>query len=258
MDSPLCYVGGKSKLSNIIADLLPKHSSYCEVFFGAGWVFFRKRASRFEYINDLDGDLVCFFRVVQHHLEEFLKQFKWLLSSRQWWDDWNKQLACGGLTDIQRAARYYYVQRQAFGGKVRNRVFGTGIDSYPRVNILRIEEELSDVHMRLAGVMIENLDWQQFVDKYDSPGTLFYLDPPYFSQPVYRFNFSSISDYRQMSEVLRKIKGRFLLSINDLPEIRDVFSGYHIRPVELTYSLNRDTTTVGKELLIANYDLATV
>jgi len=131
MDSPLCYIGGKSQLASQIIEKIPEHNSYIECFAGAAWVFFRKTPSKYEVINDRDGDLVSFYRVLQNHLEEFVKQFKWLVTSRQWWTEWNAQLETGGLTDIQRAARYYYVQRQCFGGRVRGRTFGTAPDHAP-------------------------------------------------------------------------------------------------------------------------------
>lgn len=118
MDSPLTYVGGKSKLSAEIISLIPDHKIYCEVFAGAGWVFFRKDPSKSEVLNDLDSDLISFYRVLQNHLEEFLKQFKWLLQSREQFEDWKSQLDGRGLTDIQKAARYYYLQRLCFGGRV--------------------------------------------------------------------------------------------------------------------------------------------
>ena len=72
MNSPLAYIGGKSKLSKTIIEMMPAHKAYCEVFAGAAWVFFRKPPSQYEVINDLDSDLVCFYRVLQNHLEEFL------------------------------------------------------------------------------------------------------------------------------------------------------------------------------------------
>ncbi|MBA3012513.1 MAG: DNA adenine methylase, partial [Proteobacteria bacterium] len=153
MNSPFAYIGGKSRLSKQIIAAIPDHKTYCEVFSGAAWVFFRKPISKVEVINDLDSDLVTFYRVVQNHLEEFLKQFKWLLTSREWFQDWKDQLEIRGLTDIQKAARYYYVQRLAFGGKVKHRSYGVQIDrSVPRINLLRLEEEMSSVHLRLAHV----------------------------------------------------------------------------------------------------------
>jgi len=109
MKSPIPYIGGNSKLADTIIKMIPEHQAYCEVFCGAAWVFFRKEPSKYETINDLDSDLVTFYRILQHHLEEFLRQFKWLLSSREWFEDFKRQQEAGGLTDIQRAARYYYL-----------------------------------------------------------------------------------------------------------------------------------------------------
>ena len=121
MDSPLSYIGGKSRLSSIITSMIPEHKQYCEVFAGAAWILFRKEPSKYEAINDKDGDLITFYRVLQNHIEEFLRQFKWCLSSREWFEDWKDQIKSRGLTDIQRAARYYYLQRHCFGGRVRGR-----------------------------------------------------------------------------------------------------------------------------------------
>lgn len=252
MDSPLAYIGGKSKLSKTIIDMIPEHRAYCEVFAGAGWVFFRKEPSRYETINDLDSDLVTFYRVVQNHLEEFLRQFKWLLSSREWFEDWKRQKEAGGLTDIQRAARYYYVQRHSFAGRVRARTFGANQMRAPRINLLRIEEEMSDVHLRLARVTIENLPWQDFLKRYDKPQTFFYLDPPYYKAPYYAHNLE-LPDYKEMAGILAKIKAKFILSINDLPEMRKVFKWLRIKPVSLKYSASRGNWSEGKELLITNF-----
>jgi len=136
--SPLAYIGGKSKLADTIIGMIPDHQAYCEVFAGAGWVFYRKEPAKYEAINDIDSDLISFYRVLQNHLEEFMRQFRWLLSSREWFKDWQTQMSASGLTDIQRAARYYYVQRHSFGGKVRNRTFGAGPLHKPRINLLRL------------------------------------------------------------------------------------------------------------------------
>jgi len=84
MKSPLCWMGGKSRLASQIVALIPEHQAYAEVFAGAAWVFFTKPESKFESINDLNSDLVVFYRVLQYHVEEFCRQFKFLLSSREW------------------------------------------------------------------------------------------------------------------------------------------------------------------------------
>lgn len=259
--SPLQYIGGKSKLAPKIIGMIPEHTTYCEIFAGAAWVFFGKEPSRYEIINDLDSDLITFYRVLQNHLEEFLRQFKWMLASREWWSDWNRQQEAGGLTDIQRAARYYYIQRLSWGGKVKGRTFGASLNSPPRINLLRIEEEMSAIYLRLARVTIENLPWDDAVRRYDSPETFFFLDPPYFKAPFYKHNLVTIEDYERIAQILSEIKGKFLLSINDLPEMRLVFKAFRIHPVNLIYSTgNRHASRVGRkakragELLITNYE----
>jgi DNA adenine methylase len=252
MNSPLSYIGGKSKLSKIIISMIPDHKTYCEVFAGAGWVFFKKDPSKYEMLNDKDGDLIAFYRVLQNHLEEFLKQFKWLLSSHQWWDEWTRQQEAGGLTDIQRAARYYYIQRQSFGGKVAGRTWGASVEHAPRINLLRIEEDLSAVHIRLSRVIIENLDWLNFVKKCDRKTSFFYLDPPYYRAPVYQHNFYKLDDFLFMAKELKSIKGKFILSINDLPEMRNCFSFFNIRPVTVGYTTGK-SRSIGKELIIKNF-----
>ena len=257
MKSPLAYIGGKSRLAQQIVTLIPEHLTYCEVFAGACWIFFSKEQSKYEVINDLDSDLICFYRVLQNHLEEFLKQFKWLLSSREMFNDFSQQQKAGGLTDIQRAARYYYLQRHAFGGKVTGRTFGVGVTRKPKLNLLRIEEELSEVYLRLAGVVIENLPYQELLRRYDRPETFFYLDPPYYKAPEYKHNFYTIDDYVEMKGILEQVKGKFLLSINDHPDIRSIFdtSGFNIVPVTLKYTVSQKEHTEAKELFISNYDI---
>lgn len=256
MDSPLRWVGGKSKLADRIVSLIPPHRQYGEAFAGAGWVFFRKEPSRVESLNDINSDLVGFYRVLQHHLEEFCRQFKWLLSSREWFEDFQRQQQAGGLTDIQRAARFYYLQRHCFGGKVTGQTFGVSPDNPPPINLLRIEEELSAVHLRLAGVKIEHLDWREYLRRYDGPETFFFLDPPYFgSEDYYGKGLFARSDYAELAGILAGLKARFLLTLNDAPEIRETFAAFRQREARTRYSVARDETMAAGEILIMNYDL---
>ena len=191
INSPLQYIGGKSRLAKTIIARIPAHDTYCEVFAGACWVFFQKEPSKYEIINDLDSELVAFYRVLQNHLEEFLRQFRWLISSREWFEDYKRQSDAGGLTDIQRAARFYYVQRHAFAGRPRNPSFGSNPLNHPRINLLRMEEELSAVHLRLCRVTVENLPWEVLIERFDRPTTVLYLDPPYWNRRDYKHNPSS-------------------------------------------------------------------
>ncbi|MCP4110048.1 MAG: DNA adenine methylase, partial [Desulfobacteraceae bacterium] len=178
---------------------------------------------------------------------------KWLLTSREIFEDWKRQQEAGGLTDIQKAARYYYLQRLCFSGRVRNRSFGVTVDRYPRINLMRLEEELSEVHLRMSKVTIENLTYQDFIPRYDRKKTFFYVDPPYYKAPYYKHNLLELSEFEEMASILKRCKGQFILSINDVPGIRKVFKEFNIKPVKLTYTAPAGKGTVGKELLITNF-----
>ncbi len=251
MKSPLAYIGGKSKLSKQIDSLIPIHDLYCEVFSGAAWVLFTKEPSKAEVLNDLDRDLISFYRVVQNHLEEFIKQFKWVLTSREQFDDWKDQLEGRGLTDIQKAARYYYLQRLAFGGRVRNRSYGVQADGRGnRINLLRLEEEMSDVYFRLANVRIENLSWKELITRYDKPGTFFYCDPPYYKCPDYKHNFAP-DDFK----ALKGIQGKFMLSINAPPTSGRSSKTSIIRRYPYYIQWDKKGPVEANELICSNYEL---
>ena len=101
------YLGGKRLLAKVILSLIPAHHTYCEPFAGSATVLLAKEPSPLEVLNDLNQELVNLFRVVQNHPEEFLRQVRWQLHSRQ---EFQRLLSCPPevLTDIQRAARFYY------------------------------------------------------------------------------------------------------------------------------------------------------
>lgn len=194
-----------------------------------------KPPSKAEVINDINGELVNLYRVIQHHLEAFIQQFKWALVSRQMFE-WLQITPEVTLTDIQRAARFYYLQKQAFGGKIEGQTFGTATTSPPRFNLLRIEEDLSQAHMRLVRTCIEHMDWAKCIQRYDRPHTLFYCDPPYWQTEGYGVQFG-FENYVVMADLARSIAGKMLISVNDIPEMRAVFAGLHMESVSIRYSL---------------------
>jgi DNA adenine methylase len=253
MKGPIPWIGGKSLLARSIIGLFPEHHTYCEVFAGGAHVLFTKEPSKVEIINDINKDLVGLFRVLQNHLEEFCRMFKWCLVSRDWWKDWGSQLEAGGLTDIQRAARFYYIQRLGFGGKVHGRTYGTGPKEGPRINLIRMEEDLSAIHLRLARVRIENLPFDEFITRNDRPETLFYLDPPYFGvENYYGKGIFSRDAFARLADQLARIQGRFILSLNDTPEIRETFKAFRIDTITTRYSCSKGESKKAREVLISN------
>lgn len=249
------WLGGKRRLADRLFVLFPPHECYVEAFAGGAALFFlRDVPAKAEILNDANGELVNLYRVVQHHLEEFVRQFKWALSSRQVFD-WLQDTPPATLTDIQRAARTFYLQHLAFGGKVVGQNFGTATTA-PTVNLLRIEESLSAAHLRLAGVTVEHLHWRDCVDRYDRPHTLHYLDPPYWQTEGYGLPWS-FAEYEVMAEFARAAQGRVLISINDHPDIRRVFDGLHLERTELTYTVangRHERPEATGELILTNWE----
>lgn len=250
MSSPIIpWVGGKRRLIKHILPLFPEHTCYVEPFFGGAALFFSKTPSKVEVLNDINGELINLYRVVKHHMEEFVRQFKWALTSRQLFE-WHHKTPSDTLTDIQRAARFYYLQHLAFGGKVAGQTFGTSAVRSQALNLLRLEEQLSLAHLRLSVATIEHLGWQACVEKYDRPHTLFYLDPPYWKTQGYGVTFS-FDEYKKMAQLAHSIQGKIIISINDIPEMREVFSGLSQKSVSLSYTLG-DKAKKSRELIVIN------
>lgn len=215
--------------------LFPNHQCYVEPFAGAAALFFIKQPSAVEVLNDINGDLVNLYRVVKHHLEELYRQFKWALTSRQNWE-WLKVTPPETLTDVQRAARFLYLQKLAFGGKVDSQSFGTATTSRPRFNLLTLEQDLQEAHFRLLNTTVEHLSWEKVVAKYDRPHTLFYCDPPYWETEGYGVEFGW-EHYQRLADLARSIQGQMIISINDHPNIRALFAGLPLVEVDYQYTV---------------------
>ncbi len=228
MRSFLSWLGGKSLLANKIIPKIPDdHKCYCEVFAGAAWLFFKKEESEVEIINDINADLVTLYRVVQNHLDEFIRYLRWILVSRDEFERFKKE-SPETLTDIQRAVRFYYLVRNGYASRLPNPSFSVGPTRRPGLNLLRIEEDLSAAHIRLSRVYIENMHYQKLIERFDRNHTFFYIDPPYFGcENDYGKGLFSRQDFDNLKDLLNGIKGRFIMSINNTPEIRKLFRGFN-------------------------------
>ncbi|QAY92570.1 DNA adenine methylase [Pseudomonas sp. ACM7] len=248
------WIGGKRRLADRIFPLFPAHSCYVEPFAGGAALFFlRPVPAEVEVLNDVNGDLINLYRVVQNHLEEFVRQFKWALSSRQVFK-WLQMTRPETLTDIQRAARFYYLQQSAFGARVNGQSYGTATTTPPGLNLLRLEETLSAAHLRLSSTYIEHLSWYEVMKKYDREHTLFYCDPPYWQTEGYSVPFE-FDQYELMAKLLGEIKGKAIISLNDHPDIRRVFAGYHMETTDIKYTVGGGKGSEAKEVLIFSWDI---
>ncbi len=253
------WLGGKRNLARRICAILDTTpcATYAEPFVGMGGIFLRRQARpRAEVINDRGRDIANLFRILQRHYPQFLDTLRFQLTTRA---EFERLVATDPdtLTDLERAGRFLYLQRTAFGGKVSGRNFGVSKDRGSRFNLTTLEPMLEDLHTRLSGVVIECLDWAAFIPRYDGPDTLFYVDPPYWGcENDYGKQMFARDDFARLAAALGTIKGRFLLSLNDVPEVREVFSAFNIAEVRTCYTVNaRREGTQNTELLISNIPL---
>lgn len=267
LNSPFKWVGGKSRLRKHIIRILPSHTCYVEPFAGAAWVLFGKPPSDVEVINDIDEDLITFFRVVKHKPEELIKSFEWELVSRAEF----KRLASlepAKLTDVERAHRFYYLIMAGWGGELRYPRFQTSITDGGHGNRLigaleTLSKRLKPIHERLQTVIIENLNWEVCVDRYDRKGTVMYLDPPYPGNKVnYANNMREWEEHLQLAERLSKTTCSWILSTYDTAEMHELFSDYTITKIRSSSGMNtkkRGSTRVqNQEILVTNYDPSTI
>ncbi len=250
------YVGGKRNLAKRIIRRIEAtpHECYAEPFVGMGGVFLRRtQAPKAEVINDASRDVANFFRILQRHYPQFMDALRFQITSRAAFERLCKTDP-DTLTDLERAARFLYVQRLSYGGKVAGRTFG--VDTRARFNLNTLGSRLEDLHERLAGVVIECLDFEEFLRRYDKPSTLFYLDPPYHgTEGYYGKGMFSREDFTRLAKALAGLKGQFLLSINDCPETRQVFAGFTLEQVETTYTVRgQGAASAAKELLVSSLE----
>ena len=252
------YIGGKRNLAARLVELIDSIpcTAYCEPFIGMGGIFLRRtRQAPCEVINDISEDVATFFRILQRHYVAFMDMLRFQLTTRSGFERLMRTDPTT-LTDLERAARFLYLQRTAFGGKVAGRNFGTLTTGPARFDVTKLGPMLEELHERLASVTIERLPYGEFITRYDRPETLFYLDPPYWgSEDDYGADVFAPADFQLLADQLRGIAGRCIVSINDTPEVREIFSGFHMEEAKVTYTIAAAKTGEGKdvgELIISN------
>ena len=252
------WFGGKKYLARRIIERIEAapHTCYAEPFSGMAGVFLRRRRRpKSEVLNDINGEIVNLYRVVREHPDELLRQFRWVLTARA---EFVRLVGMPAdvLTDVQRAARFAYLQTLMFGGKPATLGSRGSISTGPhhpaKLTVARLQRLVGAAHARLQGVHIERLDWRVFIRRYDKPFTLFYIDPPYWGHETdYGRGLFSRDDFAEMAALLRGLKGRFILSLNDRPEVRECFAGFAFEEVTTRYSANAKSTRRAAELLIS-------
>lgn len=262
VNSPFRWVGGKSRLRRQIIPLLPPHTCYVEPFAGAAWVLFGKLPSDVEVINDIDQELINFFGVVRDRPEELIASFEWDLVSRAEFER-HAETDPHSLSPVQRAHRFYYIIMAGWGGELNYPRFQTSITDGGHGNRLAgalktLKSRLDPVHKRLRTVIIENLDWQECINRYDSERTVFYLDPPYPGNGAnYAHNMRDWDDHRALAARLRTCRGKWLLSSYDIPQVRDLFRDCVVIPIQSSSGMattkHGRERVLNREVVVVNY-----
>ena len=288
MKTPVSRVGNKSSILHILYAVFPsQYGRFVDVFGGSGSVLLGKpEVHPFEVYNDFDRNLVNLFRCMKDRTMATIREIGFCnLNSRE---DFNaikkffdtdgrftdeylaEELAlttlmipppeAGELQEIRtRITNDYDVRRAAMFLKLLRYSYSSGCKSFASqpFDIRKLFGLIKELEDRMANVVVENQDFETLIKHYDRTDTFFYADPPYFStEDMYAVGFNW-NDHVRLRNTLAEIKGKFLLSYNDCPEIRELYKDFSLFDFSRTHSMAQryEAGKEFKELLIANYDL---
>lgn len=215
---PIRWFGGKGVLSASIVPLLPPHDVYVEAFGGAASVLLSKPPAKLEVYNDLNSGLVNLMRVLQDpaKFKQLNERLQHALYSREEFE-WCKANWRGCTDDVEKAYMWYIIGRMCYGGMFDG-TWGFGVDpknSSVATTFRNAVRRLPDLQERLRGVMIEHDHWRQLVKRYDRPGTLWYLDPPYVPETRRSGGYEhdmTHEDHVELVDALIRLKGDAVVS----------------------------------------------
>jgi DNA adenine methylase len=260
MESPFGWPGGKRNLKRVLLAAIPEHQAYVEVFAGSAKLLFAKLPSPWEILNDINDDLVNFFRVAKHRPSELAERLEHDLIAAGRFTELKQDKPLG--SEIERALRFAYLTWYSFGSKGEHfaslQIKHLAKAKAPvKRSLIRVRTLLADVAERLRNVLVENRDFADCIRRYDSPETFFYCDPPY-TEFGDNGRYKALGERnRELFQVLAGIKGKFLLSFDDSAQVRSLARehGFKCHAVRTSYSLSAKGTQPIEEVLISNYKI---
>lgn len=265
MDSILNWIGGKSKSVKTLIELIPEHNCYVEVFAGALWLFFGKNPSKVEAVNDINGELINFYRILQRNPDKYLEREKYEMYSRELYYEYLQDFYAGKhseLSDVERAFRFFCLIKEAYASKFSGG-WGYGAvrnDAKSFFNEFKIVDKVSK---RLKDVQIDNRDFEAVIKGYDNETTLFYTDPPYSASANDDYYYKSVDssfgmyDHQRLFNALKNMKGKFILTYDNTPWVRERYctGDYFVIENDVFYSsADKDNRRTETELVIMNFD----
>jgi DNA adenine methylase len=249
-----CFNSGtdsKYFIKKNICERMPENiESYIEVFGGVSRVLFQgARYAQREVYNDYNSEIENLFRCVKYHNNELQSELSLIINSRRLYHDFKTRHSVWGLTDIQRAARFFALTGVYFGSERH------GNESIKK-DIKVMNGYMEKISKRLAGVIIENKDFESLIKEYDRPDAFIYCEPPYYgNEKSYRSEFS-YDDHIRLCKILKCVRGKFILCYNDCGFIRLVYKDFNIEKVNKLHSARtryRDGKIYSELLIIKNY-----
>lgn len=234
------WPGGKTRMLKHILPAIPPHSLYVEPFCGGMAVMLAKDPSGVEVVNDLNGDLVAFYRNAKFHLEALLEEMDFVLNSRKEFEDYGAQ---PGLTELQRAARWFIRNKLSFGGM--GSTFAVS-RSHP---LSSREKRIAAIHSlsrRLDRTTIENRSWEKVLELYDCPDAFFFMDPPYLDAGGDAYAGWSELDLQRFCTAVAKLQGAWMVTFQDCEQIRSMLSGFQIKAITRANGIGNNSGRRGR------------
>jgi len=260
MKTPLTYYGGKQKLAETIISMIPKHRIYCEPFFGGGAVFFAKTPAELEVINDTNGELINFYKVLKTDYKKLEREIKSTLHSRESHRSAEVILNYPKLfNEVQRAWAIWTLANQSFasmlGGTWR---CDLQKNSTPKRLTNKKENFTEDYAKRLEQTQIENRDAIKIIKLWDNKDSFFYCDPPYYNSDMGHYKGYTEQDFETLLQTLSEIKGKFLLSSYPSELLEKYIKKYKwfskkIEGIPVSVSLGK--RKMKTEVLTGNYEI---
>ena len=246
MLSAFPYIGGKTRLADWIQSHLPAHTTYVEPFGGSAAVLLNKPRSKVEIFNDKDGDVVNFFEVAREHPDKLAEFCRHVPFSEQLHSQWSDEYFAGEFPadKVERAAKWLFLRYSQYSGIVSTK---SGFKREAR-NWVNVPERIDAVAERFGGVSVDNEDYSTIVERYDSPETVFYIDPPYHGKEGL---YIERADHAELESVLQSIEGDAIVSYTEIPP--GLYEDWIVVEKTVRHSAAGDGKTADERLLM-NFD----
>ncbi|WP_121616683.1 DNA adenine methylase [Virgibacillus halodenitrificans] len=256
--SPIKWFGGKHYMAKEIISLLPNHKVYVEPFGGGGHILTQKKSSKIEVYNDIDADLVNFLMVLRNRRDELIERLADLPSSRFLCQKWQREPL--PEDELERATKWFYLLRQRISPRNASLVSGwrASKDISTAVDYQNALKKLKAFEERWRRVMIECVDFRRVFEIYDSPDTVFVVDPPYVGkESQYKGNFS-YQDHVELAEILSNIQGNAIVTYYECDLVNRLYSGWNrVKKdgyVGSSVVKNKEKRKIEKELILMNFE----